>query len=116
MEQFGNRVLDGNDAEGHRRGVVHSAGRGDRRRGHVEGALEQEKVTLKLGLTFIEVEKGEVKLLTLKPGVEFPYKKPVELPKYGIKGTLEVKTSLTLNVEPDLIKIAKWLAEQFGHS
>lgn len=81
----------------------------------VEAVLEGANATFKCGFTFIEVEKGELKMLTLKPGAEFPVaKKDIELPKYGIKGKLEVKTAVTLNIEPDYSKIARWLAERFG--
>lgn len=80
----------------------------------IEGALEGENVTFKLGFTFVEVDKGGVKFLTLKPGAEFPSEHHVDLPKLGIKGKLELKSAITINIQPDKAQIGRWLAETFG--
>lgn len=80
----------------------------------IEGALEGQYVTFKLGVSFLEYDKGEIKVLPIKPGIEVPIKREISIPSLGVEGTLEVKTTLTLTIEPDVKAIAKWLGETFG--
>jgi Domain of unknown function (DUF4157) len=80
----------------------------------IEAAIEGENVNWKLGFVLLEVEKGEIKFPTLKPGAE------VKLPKQemelsgGLKATAEILAKVEANIEPDWATIADDIADFLG--